>query len=110
MPRDARLPVNTVLARLLEAVPGKQYSLRLDETAEALQQALHDKHVRAKPHLQGRLAASSPIPDDDDAEDLLARTWYNWRFWGRADPAFVWALRRYRCAAVALPLRCRCAA
>ena len=44
--------MNTVLARLLEAVPGKQYSLRLDETAEALQQALHDKHVRAKPPLQ----------------------------------------------------------
>ena len=44
--------MNTVLARLLEAVPGKQYSLRLEETAEALQQALHDKHVRAKPPLQ----------------------------------------------------------
>ena len=101
VPPDARLPVNTVLARLLEAVPGEQYSLRLDETAEALQQALHDKHVRAKPHLQGRLAAASPSPDDDDVDDLLAPTWCNWRFWWRNDPAFLWALRRYR-----LPLLC----
>jgi len=100
VPPDARLPVNTVLARLLEAVPGKQYSLRLDETADALQQALRDKHARQKPPSQ--VASPRPDDDDDDAERLLAPAWCGWRFFGWShDPAFLWALRRYR-----LPLLC----
>ena len=100
VPPDARLPVNTVLARLLEASPGKQYALRLDETADALQQALRDKHARQKPPLQ--VASPRPEDEDEDAERLLAPAWCGWRFFGWShDPAFLWALRRYR-----LPLLC----
>lgn len=93
---ERRLPINTVLARLLESNFGKEYATRLDETSANVQRA-HE-----------------PVPstvnrgDDDDSMWLLP-TRSMLRLLRRIpltrrllqDDAFRWALRRYR-----LPLLC----
>ena len=94
---ERRLPINTVLARLLESNFGKEYATRLDETSANVLRA-HEPGPSTTAH-RG---------DDDDSMWLLP-TRSMMRLLRRIpltrrllqDDAFRWALRRYR-----LPLLC----